>query len=724
MVADAKGKGGKQSAVPIKEDKILDDQEEPASKNSHTGTIFVHIKHAKDLPVRQYVGEQDPYFRLSVGAKAYRSKTHTDGGANPTWNEAVSYHVSETVKEAKLEVWNSNSIIKHVLLGECCIDLTPVFKSRHVEDSQALYLYGKQKGFIFYSITFTPLEDGAAPPSPSTSHSSDTDLSNESSAEGHADLADQFASVPLPHLLKKNVPDDKAAQLEAMISQTKKTGYTSRMVNGVALIRTEDSAGTKGMMKASTVVRAPAEDVFKLVTNINEVRRWAVGVSSSRVVERIDKHMSIAHIVLEPLESWPFSLWPRDLCLLQYWRREDDGSYVVLMHSTTHPKCPELPGHVRAIMTGGGYTITPRKAKYAFPDGKARDCLVTYVVEGYTHMPRVINAWRWALRLDDMTALQATHVACIREAAEQSQFINSSMSAVFDTPENNEISVRAHAIRRAMVDIELLEEEEEFWETGAEVAGQEAEVRPVAEDCCVAKSMWEEGDVVGISVRGASYLTNRLKMPAPRPEFVFVGMDLCGYHGGGTGFLAHRPELMLGKTRERAAGKKLPFMFIVNMAMPTAKKCNLLMYFCPRGKLSLDDLPDTPFGRSLRGFVTGTDNDRNNVFKLIPKVVTGSWVIKQTVGGTPTLLGHKVTTKYNVNRAENYAEVLIDVGSSSVAAWIMKKVTPVAKELVVDLFFVLQGDTDETLPESILGAVRFKNMDLDQINVNIPAEDT
>ena len=34
------------------------------------------------------------------------------------------------------------------------------------------------------------------------------------------------------------------------------------------------------------------------------------------------------------------------------------------------------------------------------------------------------------------------------------------------------------------------------------------------------------------------------------------------------------------------------------------------------------------------------------MFKLIPSVVTGSWIIKQAVGNTPVLLGRKLTTRY------------------------------------------------------------------------------
>ena len=49
-------------------------------------------------------------------------------------------------------------------------------------------------------------------------------------------------------------------------------------------------------------------------------------------------------------------------------------------------------------------------------------------------------------------------------------------------------------------------------------------------------------------------------------------------------------------------------------------------------------------------FLAGDDKEaeqrRSCMFKLIPSVVKGSWVIKQAVGNTPVLLGKKLTTRY------------------------------------------------------------------------------
>ena len=53
---------------------------------------------------------------------------------------------------------------------------------------------------------------------------------------------------------------------------------------------------------------------------------------------------------------WGGGRWtrPRDLCVLRNWRREQDGSFIILYQSTTHVNCPKKPGVVRAHLHGTG----------------------------------------------------------------------------------------------------------------------------------------------------------------------------------------------------------------------------------------------------------------------------------------------------------------------------------------------------------------------------------
>lgn len=109
-------------------------------------------------------------------------------------------------------------------------------------------------------------------------------------------------------------------------------------------------------------------------------------------------------------------------------------------------------------------------------------------------------------------------------------------------------------------------------------------------------------------------------------------------------------------------------------------------------------------------FFIGDDESRNSSFKLIPHIVKGSFIIRQSVGSTPVLLGKKLKQYYF--KSARYVEVDIDIGSSYAAATVVNMVSGVTKTLVVDLAVVLEGKTEEELPEALLGTVRLDRLDL------------
>ena len=56
-------------------------------------------------------------------------------------------------------------------------------------------------------------------------------------------------------------------------------------------------------------------------------------------------------------------------------------------------------------------------------------------------------------------------------------------------------------------------------------------------------------------------------------------------------------------------------------------------------------LPPTPTPTPSR-YMTGTTHARNHCLKLIPHIADGSWMIKQSVGTTPVILGKQLRTIY------------------------------------------------------------------------------
>jgi len=134
------------------------------------------------------------------------------------------------------------------------------------------------------------------------------------------------------------------------------------------------------------------------------------------------------------------------------------------------------------------------------------------------------------------------------------------------------------------------------------------------------------------------------------------------------------------------------------------------------------DAPSSPFDLALARFLAGgfgggddagsseANARRDGTFKLIPRITEGSWIVKQSVGTTPCLLGHKLAQRYS--RGPNYVEVDVDVASSSVAATVVGLVMGATKSVVVDMGIVLQGHAADELPEALLGTVRLSRVDM------------
>jgi len=92
-------------------------------------------------------------------------------------------------------------------------------------------------------------------------------------------------------------------------------------------------------MRAVGVVEASCEAIFGLVMGMDVTRyEWDCSFQYGSLVEEVDGHTAILYHRLQ-LNWCSMLVWPRDLCYVRYWRRNDDGSYVVLFRSTENQNC-------------------------------------------------------------------------------------------------------------------------------------------------------------------------------------------------------------------------------------------------------------------------------------------------------------------------------------------------------------------------------------------------
>ena len=126
----------------------------------------------------------------------------------------------------------------------------------------------------------------------------------------------------------------------------------------------------------------------------------------------------------------------------------------------------------------------------------------------------------------------------------------------------------------------------------------------------------------------------------------------------------------------------------------------------------------------MYNFIMGDDTYRNSKLKLIPKIVEGNMIVRKLVRGKPVIIGKKLPVSYIYEPAipsekkSEYWEVDLDVGSSSKTA---KKIVNVCKKymssLTVDLGFLIEGCSEDELPERILASLRMHQFDTNQSEV-------
>jgi hypothetical protein len=102
---------------------------------------------------------------------------------------------------------------------------------------------------------------------------------------------------------------------------------------------------------------------------------------------------------------------------------------------------------------------------------------------------------------------------------------------------------------------------------------------------------------------------------------------------------------------------------------------------------------------------------RNRRFKLIPRIVDGPWIVRTAVRSQPAILGHKVVQRYF--RGNGYVETDVHVGSSIIASNIVGICRGYAKNFTCEIGIVLQGETDEELPEKLLSCITMVHPDPD-----------
>ncbi|CAO2838085.1 unnamed protein product [Amaranthus hypochondriacus] len=479
-------------------------------------------------------------------------------------------------------------------------------------------------------------------------------------------------------------------------------------------------------MRAVGVVEATCEEIFELVMSMDGTRfEWDCSFQYGSLVEEVDGHTAVIYHRLL-LDWFSMFVWPRDLCYVRYWRRNDDGSYVVLFQSRVHENCGPQPGFVRAHLESGGFNISPLKPRNGRPRSQVQHLMqidlkgwgVGYVSSFQQHcllqmLNSVAGLREYFAQNDDRVATPRIPVMVNMTSSSMS----SKKTLKFDESSMHAGSLDPNIVpNRNSVNLDDDSDEDEDYqipECNQEVYSStpENEIKKTAvedqidltmfsgslrrDDHENARNCWRISDGNNFKVRSKSYCRDKSKVPAGKHLMDLVAVDWFK-DSKRMDHVARRQ----GCAAQVALEKGL-FSLVINVQVPGSTHYSMVFYFVTT-KL-------TP-GSLLQRFVDGDDEFRNGRLKLIPSVPKGSWFVRQSVGSTPCLLGKAVDCNYI--RGPNYLEVDVDIGSSTVANGVLGLVIGVITTLVVDMAFLVQANSEDELPERLIGAVRASHIEL------------
>ncbi|KAI4335601.1 hypothetical protein L6164_014235 [Bauhinia variegata] len=516
-----------------------------------------------------------------------------------------------------------------------------------------------------------------------------------------------------------------------------------RTMDGIRVFEdVSDHKSGKGVLAKSVgVIDTTADAVFEVLLNTERHQRyeWDMLMGDLELVDSYDGHYDVVYGTYDPkyLTRWQSK---RDFIFSRQWFRGQDGTYTILQFPAVHKKKPPRSGYRRTKINPSTWEIRNLNRPMG---SNSPTCLVAHTLEIHS------AAWcRW--KNNQCSKFEKTipyallcQVAGLKEYIVANPglsheyattFVQSKLSyASISSPEYENIEVQdefydAIAADSSSSDEDSISDEELHQETKVKVKNAswaisslalkrttdpdinkelDPDVTPITIDPSnfhgslhkgkddADTNCWTCPSGQGFMIRGKNYLKDNSKVVGGDPLLKLISVDWFKVEKRADRVALHRRCLV-----QTEAGKKLPFILVINLQVPAKPNYSLVLYYAADRPLNKDSL--------LAKFVDGNDMFRDSRFKLIPSIVEGYWMVKRAVGTKACLLGKAVTCKYF--RQDNFLEIDVDIGSSSVARSVIGLVLGYVTSLVVDLAILVEAKEEGELPEYILGTVRLNRL--------------
>ncbi|TYJ33538.1 hypothetical protein E1A91_A05G109900v1 [Gossypium mustelinum] len=438
------------------------------------------------------------------------------------------------------------------------------------------------------------------------------------------------------------------------------------------------------------VIDGTSEAIFQTLMSLGPSRsEWDFCFYKGSVIEHLDGHTDIIHKRL--YGDWlPMGMKRRDLLLRRYWRREDDGTYVILYHSVFHKKCPPQKSYIRACLKSGGYVISPlNEEKHS-------------VVK---HMLAIDwKFWKSYLKTSaarSITIRMLERVAALRELfkAKQGKYPSADISS-------GEL-IQAVRLQRSEEDcvVDMCTQIE---------AGKSKENLSEGME----KEPSEHSSLVGLNDAADEFFD------VPEPTDYDQSTD--GWDSD------YAPEVYSQDTRQTKlstaavfvkklhdlAVQKRGYMDLQDMTKEDGICCSYgnTLPKDPTCTLPCSWTAAEPSTFLIRGENYLEDCKKFKAKGTLMQMVAADWLRsdkrEDDLGGRPG----GIVQKYAAQGGPEFFFIVniqlgIDIGSSTVARGVVSLVLGYLNNLVIEMAFLIQANTEEELPEYLLGTCRLNHLD-------------
>lgn len=359
-------------------------------------------------------------------------------------------------------------------------------------------------------------------------------------------------------------------------------------------------------LRAKAVVQASPKEVFELIMDDSRRALWDDGVEKNEVLRLISETSSIVYVQMRPIWIGPIYTGPRDLVLIRYWRQDSDNTYVITWQSVEDPELsPARAGYTRGKIFAMSFTISPIEGH---PEHSAVR-LFCHADPGppFSLMPSsVLQKWLYPF---------VTRIVGIKKALEKSKSIVQAPGLSGGDVDENipppSPALSPPPMVRASSNPGLIDLNE---------------VNTLKLGSFNHSEWCETPKEEPYTIRGKNYLEDGIKYKCTTQLFHTAAAELYKLTEP-TPHCAARSDSPVWKIRETYPDRPV---FVLQFMLPGPPFYSLAIYAV--GKKGVIDDPEAPFTRLWTDFVEGTDEYRSSVFKLIPRVPHGAYMVRRTVG--------------------------------------------------------------------------------------------